>query len=72
MTDTPSGRDGRTPHVELPLDASEADALEQLRPLVDDDDPIPPAELRTTDADPVDVLDQHVTIPVDDEEAWPT
>ena len=56
---------------ELPLEADEADALDQRRPAFDDDsEPVLPAELPLTDADAADALDQHLTVPLDDDD-WP-
>lgn len=57
----------------IPLEASEADALEQQHPITDhDDDPNVPEDLPVPlDADPADVLDQHRPVPIDDDERSP-
>lgn len=59
------------PPPDLPLDANEADALEQRHPIIDDGTIDLPDEIARLDADPADVLDQHLTVPLDDDE-WPT
>jgi len=59
------------PPTDLPLDANEADVLEQRQSIVDDDAIELPDELARLDADTADVLDQHLTVPLDDDE-WPS
>ncbi|MGB3733752.1 MAG: hypothetical protein WA964_02260 [Ilumatobacter sp.] len=56
-----------TTDTDIPLDANEADVAEQRRSLLDDDMALPD-ELPLIDANPADVLDQHLTVPIDDDE----
>lgn len=58
-----------TIETELRLDANEADVAEQRQPIIDDEVGLPD-QLPLTDADPADALDQHLTVPIDDDE-WP-
>lgn len=55
---------------EFPLDANEADVVGQRQPVIDDDDVDLPDALPLVDADPADALDQHLSVPIDDED-WP-
>lgn len=57
--------------TEIPLDANEADVVEQRQTISDDGDVALPDELPLADADPADLLDQHLSVPIDDED-WPT
>lgn len=65
-------RSPMTADTDLPFDANEADVVEQHRPVADGFDPDIglPNELSAVDVDPADALDQHLTIP-DDDDDWP-
>lgn len=56
-----------TRHDDLPLDASEADYIEQHQPVVDDEETELPDELPLLDADPADAIDQLRAVPLDDD-----
>lgn len=59
-----------TNYAEIPFEVNEADIVEQRQPIGDDDNVELPLELPLTDADPADALDQHLAVPLDDDD-WP-
>ena len=54
--------------AEIPFEANEADVVEQRQPVLDDGDMALPDELPLADVDPADALDQHLTVPIDDDD----
>jgi hypothetical protein len=63
----------QAPSAELPIEAPDADVVEQRTPAVPDDeldDVDEVVEIDTViEADPADVLEQSVPVPLDEEEA---
>lgn len=56
--------------ADIPFEANAADIVEQHQPIIDDGDSALPEELPLADVNPADALDQHLAVPIDEDE-WP-